>query len=211
MLPTSGMHLYEHEGSVYLNVTNRCPVSCAFCVKTDWEYEFRGQDLGLGGREPSIPELRASVEERLARPPRPREAVFCGFGEPTMRLDALREVGAWIRAQPGSPPVRLNTVGLGSMIHRRDIVPELKTCVDAVSVSLNTADPAQWVELHRPAPAWREGGCAAVKDFAARCVKAGLRTRVTAVEGTGADLAAVRAFAESIGAEHMVRPALARP
>ncbi len=203
----SAMFLYDFEGSVYLNVTNRCPTACRFCVKTDWEWSFRGRDLRLESSEPPVGEILAAMDERLAGPA-PREIVFCGFGEPTLRLDAVNAVAAELRRRGGSPPLRLNTVGLGSLVHGRDIVPELAPLLDAVSVSLNTVDPALWEELHRPAPRWRGRGFQAARVFAQGCVAAGLRTRVTAVEGTGADLDAVRAYADSIGAEFLARPAL---
>lgn len=202
------MFLYEHAGGAYLNLTNRCPVACSFCVKTEWEHRFEGSDLNLKGREPSVPEILAALEKRLDEEPPPKEVVFCGFGEPTFRLDAIEAVGRWLRGSGRKIPLRLNTVGLGDLIHARDIVPELALAVDAVSVSLNTADPAQWLAMHRPAPAYRAEGFAAAREFARKCVKAGLRTRVTAVDQPGVDLEPLRAFAAEIGAEFLARPAL---
>lgn len=202
------MFLYEHDGGAYLNLTNRCPVACSFCVKTEWDHRFEGSDLNLKGKEPSIPEVLAALEERLDRDPPPKEIVFCGFGEPTFRLDAVEAVGRWLRASGRKVPLRLNTVGLGSLINARDIVPDLKRWVDAVSVSLNTSDPAEWLALHRPAPAYRAEGYAAARDFARRCAAAGLKTRVTAVDRPGADWSALRAFAAEIGAEFLARPSL---
>ena len=105
-------------------------------------------------------------------------------------------------------PVRLNTVGLGNLINGRDVVPELAQVIDAVSVSVNTADPAEWIKLHRPRPAYRAGGFAAVLSFVSGCVAAHLRTRVTAVERPGADLDAVAALARRLGAGFLARPAL---
>ena len=202
------MHVYEHGDGLYLNITNRCPVACTFCVKTQWDWQFHGQNLHLEGIEPTVRGLLDELDERLAKPHRYREVVFCGFGEPTMRLDALNAVGLRVRLRRPDTPLRLNTVGLGSLVHGRDIVPELALFLDAVSVSLNTADPAQWEALHRPAPAYRERGFAASRDFAERCVKAGLRTRVTAVERADVDLDALENFARGIGAEFHARPAL---
>jgi len=202
------MFLYEHDGGVYLNLTNRCPVACSFCVKTEWDHRFHGSDLNLRGREPSVEDVIAALDERLAQAPPPKEIVFCGFGEPTFRLDAIEAVGRWLHARREKIPLRLNTVGLGDLINGRDIVPDLARWIDAVSVSLNTADPDQWLILHRPAPAFRAEGFAASRDFARKCVKAGLRTRVTAVDRPDADLEALRAFAAGIGAEFLARPVL---
>jgi TatD family-associated radical SAM protein len=198
---------YEHAGGLYLNLTNRCPVACRFCAKQSWDWNFRGHDLLLKSEAP-LTELRAGLRERLLSSRPWHEIVFCGYGESTYRLaemSALRRDVIEIRP---AIPVRLNTIGLGDLIWARDIVPELTKVVDSVSVSLNTVDPEQWLELHRPAPAFRERGYAASRLFAERCVAAGLRTRVTAVQLPGVDLKAVRAFARRIGARFLARPQL---
>ena len=78
-----------------------------------------------------------------------------------------------------------------------------------VSVSLNTMNPEQWLTMHRPAGKYREKGFEAAKGFIERAVKAGLRTRVTGVQGSGADLAAVEEYARRAGAGVLARPPLA--
>ena len=203
------MIYYEHGDGLYVNLTNRCPVSCDFCVKQDWDYGFEGQDLSLGKAEPTREELLAGLKEWMAKPKKYRQLVFCGFGEPTMRLAEMLELAAFARRSWPGLELRLNTVGLGDLIAGRDIVPELKAHLDMVSVSLNTTDAAQWLTMHRPAGRYREKGFEAVKGFIERAVKAGLRTRVTGVQGSGADLAPVEEFARRVGAEFLARPPLA--
>lgn len=198
--------LYEHGEGAYLNITNRCPVACRFCVKKAWNMQFRGRDLSLE-REPELDELLHALDARLAQGG-VREVVFCGYGESTYRLDVVSAVGLNLRLHRKSLKVRLDTIGLGSLIWGRDITRQLGMCLDAVSVSLNTADPAQWVELHRPAPAYREEGFAAACRFVTGCVAAGLETRVTAVELPEVDLSAVEALARSLGAGFYARPRL---
>jgi TatD DNase family protein len=198
---------YEHAGSLYVNLTNRCPVACRFCAKQAWDWNFRGHDLLLKTEAP-IAELRAGLRERLSAPRPWHEIVFCGYGESTYRLAEMSRLGRDLIGLRPEIPVRLNTIGLGDMIWGRDIVPELARFLGSVSVSLNTVDPEQWVELHRPASLFRAGGFAAACRFAERSVAAGLRTRVTAVELPGVDLEAVRAYALLIGAEFLVRPQL---
>lgn len=202
------MDLYEHEDSLYLNITNRCPVACSFCVKSEWGYSFHGQDLKLGAQEPSAADLCARLDARLKDRPPYREIVFCGFGEPTMRADVLNEVGRHLRRNWPDLRLRLNTVGLGNMINGRDIVPDLAVWLDAVSISLNTADPVQWEALHRPQAAYKGRGFAAVLLFAQRCVECGIETRVTAVDQPGVDLKAVGDAARAVGAAFHARPAL---
>jgi TatD family-associated radical SAM protein len=202
------MFLYEYRDGLYLNITNLCPTACAFCIKKDWGWDYRGQDLRLGRREPTVAEIVAGLDERLRSRAEYREMVFCGYGEPTMRMEALNSSGLRARKLRPGLPLRLNTVGLGSLVHERDIVPDLARYLDAVSVSVNTADPEEWVSLHRPRPEYRAKGFAAVREFIERCLAARLDTRVTAVERPGADLDAVRAYARALGADFLVRPAL---
>jgi TatD family-associated radical SAM protein len=108
--------------------------------------------------------------------------------------------------------LRLNTIGLGDLICGRSIAPEIKECADAVSVSLNTADPEQWAALHVPRPEFRKQGFDAVLGFIASCAKAGIPTTVTAVAQPGVDIGSVRRLARALGARFRSRPWLgARP
>ena len=88
---------------------------------------------------------RSSTKLKILR--RTDEIVFCGYGEPTIRFDAVKEIGAWVKANGGR--VRLNTDGHGSLINKRNIAPELRGVVDTVSISLNSVDPKQYGELMR--------------------------------------------------------------
>ena len=203
------MILYEKGRALYLNLTNRCPVSCSFCVKVPWDYLFEGHDLRIKGPEPTAAQLINAVETKLEAGGDWTEAVFCGFGESTYRLAEMTQVGLYLKAHHPKVKRRLNTVGLGDLIWGRDITPELARYLDEVAVSLNTADPAQWVELLRPAASYRDTGFAASRRFAERCVKAGIRTRVTAVELPGVDLKPLQDYARSIGADFTARPILA--
>ena len=200
-------HFYEYEGGLYVNLTNRCPVACSFCAKQAWDWSFRGRNLLLKSEAP-LAELRTGLAGHLRAALRWREVVFCGYGESTYRLAEMSRLSRDAKVLRSGISVRLNTIGLGDLIWERDIVPELARFLDSVSVSLNTADPEQWLELHRPAPAFRARGFAASRLFAERCVAAGLPTRVTAVEQPGVDLEALRAYARRIGAEFLARPQL---
>lgn len=190
--------VYTFQNAAYINLTERCPVSCVFCVKTAAGRRFHGTDLSLAS-EPTTDEAWAQLEG-LERP----EYVFCGYGEPTYRLPVLLELSRRLRGLRPSARLRLNTIGLGSVIWERDIAPELAQALQAVSVSLNTADAAQWRRLHRP----QAGDLDAATLFVRRCVAVGLETTVTAVELPGVDLRAVESLAKSLGAGFRLRPAL---
>lgn len=197
--------VYRYKDGLYVNLTNRCPTACRFCVKFSWKMRYRDYDLKLGRREPSVDEvLDAMSREHRARPF--REIVFCGYGESTYRLeDMLRVCEAASDSYPKASR-RLNTIGLGDLINRRAISAELSGRMDSVSVSLNTADPAQWERLHAPLPEFRERGFVSVLDFIRACAAAVEDTVVTAVSQPDIDLPACRERALSLGAKFRERP-----
>lgn len=199
--------VYRYQDGLYVNLTNRCPTACAFCIKFTWKMKYRGYDLKLGGAEPKLEELLEAVAS--ARRERPfSEVVFCGYGESTYRLaDMLSLCGEFARRYPGTRR-RLNTVGLGNLINRRSIAADLATGLDAVSVSLNSSDPKQWAETMRPLPEFAARGFESVLEFVRECAKAVPDTTVTAVQLPGVDLAALERLALSLGARWRERPYL---
>jgi TatD DNase family protein len=130
--------------------------------------------------------------------------VFCGFGEPTERLDVLLEVARWIRQHYGRPlKLRLNTNGHGYILNQgRDVAGELKAAgVDKVSVSLNAGDKETYEEICRPTFA---GAYEAVLDFVQKA-KAVLKVEVTAVRMPEVDMPKVQAVAEELGVKFRIR------
>ena len=201
------MHVYARGRSLYVSLTNRCPTACVFCVKTAWGWRFGEDDLRVA-REPSAAEVSAELDARLADAGAWDELVFCGYGECVYRLPEMSAIGLRVKRERPGVRLRLNTVGLGSLIWGRDIAPELSAYLDEASVSLNTADPAQWAELHRPQRRWRRQGFEAARGFARRCAEEGIRTRVTAVDLPGVDLGEVAELARELGASFLLRPRL---
>jgi TatD DNase family protein len=130
------------------------------------------------------------------------EVVFCGYGEPLLRLDLIREVAAWLKGQ--GITVRVNTDGLANLVHGRNVLPELSGLVDVVSVSLNAADSATYAELCRP-----PGGTdafPAVCDFIREATRHIPTVIATAVALPGLDTIPIRRLAESLGATYRERP-----
>lgn len=194
--------VYAYKDGLYVNLTSHCPTACKFCIKFSWEYMYRGHNLKL----PANPSVQDGLDA-AGDVSRYREAVFCGYGESTYRLKEMRALADIFR-EKGIPRVRLNTIGLGNLINGRDITPDLGRFLDAVSVSLNTVDPEQYVEMHRPLPEFRGRAFESVKEFIRECAKHVPETVVTAVEMPGVDSAAVRRVAESLGARFRLRPYL---
>ena len=168
--------VYRFKNGLYINLTNRCPNLCTFCIKTKWHMQFDGHNLDLQGQEPTVPQVLSALDKELRTAP-VQEVVFCGFGEPTLRLDAVLAIARALKqaqADGTYPPfkIRLNTNGLGNLIHHRNIVPELKKDLDIIYVSLNAENETLWRQLVRPAAGY-ENGYESVKDFIKTCAQAG--------------------------------------
>jgi TatD DNase family protein len=181
---------YTIRGNRYLNVTNRCTLRCAFCPKFNGDWAVKGHDLRMR-REPSAAELVAAA----GNPAEFQEIVFCGMGEPTLRLKPLLEAAERVKGRGGR--VRVNTDGLANLVHGRDVTPEFRGRVDALSVSLNAQDAALYEKHCRPKVA---GAYAAMLDFARRALDHVPEVYLSAIDGLeGVDIEACRKIAESLG------------
>jgi TatD DNase family protein len=189
-VPGAEVFAYALHGNCYLNVTNRCNLRCRFCPRIEGHWVVKGYNLRLS-REPSAAELLDAVGD----PSRYREVVFCGLGEPTVRLRVVLEVGRALRARGAR--VRLNTNGLANLEHGRDVTRELAEAVDAVSVSLNASDPKTYERECRPL---QGGASEAMLEFAARARGRITEVTLTAVDGVpGVDIEACEAIAARLG------------
>ena len=137
--------LYRYGSTYYINMTNRCPCRCVFCVRNNTDRLGDAECLWLD-EEPSVEDVMREL--RSVDLSGSREVVFCGYGEPTERFDDVKEVARRIKAEYGKP-VRLDTNGLGSLINGRDIVPEMVGLFDSVSISLNAPNPDEYLEVTR--------------------------------------------------------------
>jgi TatD DNase family protein len=188
--------VYRLRNSLYVNLTIRCNADCVFCDRKG-EAVIKGHNLRIE-KEPTAEEVIRAIGD----PASWAEVVFCGYGEPTIRLKELKEVAAWVKSRGGK--TRLNTDGHGSLINKRNIVPELAGILDAVSVSLNSPDPAQYGELMRLDPGVY---FPAMLDFAREAVRHIPRVVMTIVDMPGIDVARARQLVEGeIGATFQSRP-----
>ena len=137
--------LYEYHNNLYINLTNRCSSACTFCLRQTREEMDNSGSLWLD-HEPSYEEV---IEEfKNFDVEKYNEIIFCGFGEPTERIDVLLQVAKYIKDN-FHKNIRLNTNGQGNLINNRDIVPELKGLIDCISISLNNPDPEKYQEIVR--------------------------------------------------------------
>jgi len=181
-----GKIVYPIRNSLYLNLTNRCSNRCTFCWKNA-SYFVKGHDLELS-REPDSRELL----EAIGDPKRYSEVVFCGFGEPLLRLDLVKTVAAELKKKGGK--IRIDTDGQANLVYGRNILPELKGLVDSVSVSLNAENAQKYHRICRSP--FGEKGFEGVLDFLREARKVIPEVTATALTMPGVDLEACRRLAE---------------
>lgn len=186
---------YRIRDSLYLNITNRCTNACIFCAKFK-DFTVKGHHLRLE-HEPTA----AQVLTAIGDPSLYQEVVFCGYGEPLIRLDLIKEVAG--RLKQRGVRVRINTDGQANLVHNRNIVPELAGLVDAVSVSLNAPDAETYQRICRSK--FGENSYQAVKDFLAAAKAHIPSVTATAVGLPGIDMAACRKVATELGVEFRER------
>jgi TatD DNase family protein len=183
-----------------LNLTNRCTADCVFCTRLT-KPVVKGHNLALRReQEADAVEMIAAIQAQGGAGAW-EEFVFCGYGEPIMRLDVLKEVAAWLKA--GGAKVRLNTNGHGDLWHKRPVAAELAGLVDVVSISLNADNAAQYTALVKPA--WGERSFQAMLDFARDAARVVPEVVFSVVDDGTLDLAACKALAEAHGAVFRVR------
>ena len=193
--------VYWLENKLYLNITNRCSNNCSFCLR-NFKQGVDGFNLKLR-EEPSLEKIVRELENVLWLR-NWEEVVFCGFGEPTGRLDVLLEVVRWIRKHYARTlRIRVNTNGHGLVLNQgREVATELKEAgVDKVSVSLNSENAQTYKEICKP---FIEGAYNAAVEFIRRS-KPFMKVEVTAVRLPEVDLGKVKDIAEGLGVDFRIR------
>ncbi len=193
---------YQIKDSLYLNLTLRCDSDCIFCDRKG-EAMVKGHNLHIE-KEPSAEDLTVQIGD----PKKYKEIVFCGYGEPTIRLEIVKQVASYVKENGGR--TRLDTDGHGNVINHRNILPELRGLIDAVSVSLNSIDRGEYSNLMRPevktkalaAQQWDE-----MIEFAKAAIDYIPDVYMTVVGIQGIDIEAAKKFAEEkIGVKFRFRP-----
>jgi TatD family-associated radical SAM protein len=175
---------------LYLNITDRCTLQCAFCPKHNGSNRVHDYDLSLNHR-PTQEEILASI----GNPADHQEVVFCGFGEPTLRLKVLLKTAHHVKDAGGR--VRVNTDGLANRVHKRNVLPELAACVDALSVSMNAQNESVYRRHCVPA---LDGSYDAMLAFLRLAPDYIDDVTATAIDGLeGVDIAACRTLAQELG------------
>ena len=195
---------YPVKSGLYVNLTNRCPCACEFCLRNNAPGVFGSDSLWLE-REPTVDEIIASIESRNLDDF--TELVFCGYGEPTERLDDLLSVARHLKSIRPQMLVRVNTNGLSDLIHGEPTAAKFKGLVATVSISLNTPDPEEYLKVCRPKfglESWQ-----AMLDFAKNCrdyVPNVVMTIVDAPVTTPEVQEKCKAITDSLGVRLRIRP-----
>ncbi|PLY04023.1 MAG: radical SAM protein [Desulfuromonas sp.] len=191
----TGTIAYQIRESLYLNITNRCTNRCLFCARFD-DFVVKGHELKLDS-EPTAAEVIAAIGD----PSLYAEVVFCGYGEPLLRLDLIKEVASWLKER--GIKVRINTDGQANLVHGRDILPELAGLVDAISISLNAPNAEGYQKLCQSS--YGPEAYEAVKEFIMLAREQIPQVTATAVCYPGIDTDACADVARELGVPFRVR------
>jgi TatD DNase family protein len=186
---------YKIRNSLYLNITNQCSNRCSFCAKFD-DFSVKGHNLLLDG-EPSLEEVMLAV----GQPEGIDEVVFCGYGEPLIRLELVKQVALELKKH--GYHIRINTDGQANLFHDRNILPELAGLVDSISISLNAPDAATYGQICNTP--FGEAGFEAVCKFIREAPQYIPQVVASAVTVPGVDINSCQQLAESLGAEFRIR------
>ena len=187
--------VYELDGNLYINLTNRCSNDCRFCVRNE-NSSYYGYNLWLS-KEPTVEEVLNAFPDKNYG-----EVVFCGYGEPTFRLKELITIGKELKNR--GYLVRLNTNGQGCLINGRDITEELVDGIDEVNVSLNAGSREVYYDECRPV--FGEDAYDALIDFAKKCKEHGILTNFSIVDCIGEEeITKCKKIAEDAGIPLRIR------
>lgn len=190
-------YTYELKDSLYINLTNRCNNRCAFCIKYK-NPVFEGKyELWLD-REPAAEEILSQIED----PSKFSHIVFCGYGEPLIRLETLKKIASKLKEKGAY--IRIDTDGQANLFYGKNILPELKGLIDEINISLNAQDKDAYIKLCKPV--FGERSFKAIIDFAAKAKEVVPRAVLTAVQLPGIDLEKCAKIAGDIGVEFRARP-----
>lgn len=158
--------VYPEYNGLYINLTNRCPCACTFCIRQRANgAEFDNVDTLWLEHEPSAQEVIEAIKEESKKESfsNYKEFVFCGYGEPTEALDVLLDAADFLKAN-FTLPVRINTNGLADLINKKKVAPLLKGRIDALSISLNSSNPEIYEKTVHPV--FKEKAFPAMLEFA---------------------------------------------
>lgn len=192
--------LYVFGKKPYLNITNKCPMACDFCIRKNGEGLGDAETLWHKG-DPSLEEIKNAVKAYDFSDT--DEIIFCGYGEPTEAFDNLIETAKFIK-ENYNVKIRINTNGLGDLINGFPTAEKLCEYIDTVSISLNAPTAEKYQALCHSK--FGEKSFDAMLQYVRDCVKYGADVKVSVVDVISKeDIEACKAVAESLGVPLRVR------
>lgn len=196
----SNILVYSLENKIYINLTNRCTNDCVFCLRNDKD-DVCGQKLWLDSEDFTEKE----VIEQFKKFELSDEVVFCGYGEPLLKFEILKQVASYIKKNYPNVKIRINTNGHANFVYKENVVKDLVGLIDEISVSLNAPTSIEYDELSQPK---FENAYDEVKKFIKCCVDSGIKTDASVVDGYKGkrlDIKKCEEIAKSLGANFRVR------
>ena len=195
--------VYLLDDKIYINLTNRCTNDCIFCLRND-KSDVCGQKLWLDDENSTALDVIEQFEKIYSNSSSD-EVIFCGYGEPMLKFDVLKEAAKYIKDKYPSIKIRVNTNGHANFVYKRNVVPELKGIIDEFSVSLNGENEEEYNEYSQPkfSDAYNE-----MKNFIKSCSDENISVVASVVEGYKGkhlNLKNCEKIASELGAKFRVR------
>lgn len=192
--------LYFLDGKPYINMTNACSNACVFCVR-DQKEDVQGAKLWLDQDLTTAKDVIEQIEAKKDIISKQDEIVFCGYGEPLIKINEVVEISKYLKENFPNLKIRINTNGHANAIHKRNVAPELAPYVDLISVSLNGENEEVYNKVSNPKI---ENAYEEVKRFIRSCVEEKIKTVasiVSDVPNYPVDANRCETIAKSLGAK----------
>ena len=167
--------VYILDGKVYINLTNMCTNDCKFCLRQQKD-DVQGTDMWLKSEKITAGDVINQLKPHVDK--FPKGITFCGYGEPTLKFDVLKEVAQYVKTNYPNVKIKVNTNGHGNFVNKKDILPELKGLVDEFSVSLNAQSKELYDTLSQPKV---DNGYEVMLNFAKEASELGFKTTMSVV------------------------------
>ena len=193
--------IYTLEGNVYLNITNKCPCNCAFCIRSKGDAVGDAENLWFD-EEPSFDDIKKAIDDYDFS--NVDKAVFCGYGEPTNAFENLIKTAKYLKKINPDIKLRINTNGLSDLINKSETAKEICENIDVISISLNEPDSEQYDKITRNI--FKGRAFDAMLKFTKDCVDCGNEVHMTVVDViSDENIEKSRKICESLGAKFVLR------
>lgn len=193
--------IYTLEGGTYFNITNKCPCNCAFCIRSKGDAVGEAERLWFD-EEPSFDDIKNAIDAYDFSSV--KEAVFCGYGEPTNAFDNLIKTAKYLKKLYPNIVLRINTNGLSDLINERPTAKEICKNIDIISVSLNNPNSEEFDKITRNI--YKGIAFDAMLKFTKECVECGNEVHMTVVDVISKDnIEKSREICEDLGAKFVLR------